>query len=214
MIALVGESGCGKSTITKLLLRFWDVSKGSIMINGENIKSYNLYNLRKNITYITQDVFLCNTSIWENITMGNASDKQKIKTICQELGIDQFVKTFDNGYDTVIGERGVKLSGGQKQRIAIARGLLYDSPIVILDEATSALDNVSQRKVFDVAKKYCENKVLIVIAHRLVTVREADKIYVLHKGKNSGVGTHQELMQENEFYKALNFKMKLEENKK
>ncbi|KSV59981.1 ATP-binding cassette domain-containing protein [Acetivibrio ethanolgignens] len=106
MIALVGESGCGKSTVTKLLLRLWDISKGSIMINGENIKNYNLYNLRKNIINVTQDIFLCNTSIWENITMGNSSDNKNIEKLCEELGIDEFVKTFDNGYDTVIGERG------------------------------------------------------------------------------------------------------------
>lgn len=206
MIALVGESGCGKSTVTKLLLRLWDTSKGSIMINGENIKNYNLYNLRKNIINVTQDIFLCNTSIWKNITMGNSSDNKNIEKLCEELGIDEFVKAFDNGYDTVIGERGAKLSGGQKQRIAIARALLYDAPIVILDEATSALDNVSQKKVLNVVKKYCKNKVLLVIAHRLTTVSDADKIYILQKGRNAGVGTHKELLKENEFYRALNLK--------
>lgn len=205
-IALVGKSGCGKSTVTKLLLRFWDISKGSILINEKNIKDYNLYNLRNNIAYVRQDIFLCNASIWENITMGNTSDKENIKTLCEELGIDEFVKTFEKGYGTIVGEGGIKLSGGQKQRIAIARALLYDTPIVILDEATSALDNVSQKKVFDVVKRYCKNKILFVIAHRLTTVMDADKIYILQKGRNVGMGTHQELLEKNSFYKALHLK--------
>lgn len=204
MIALVGESGSGKSTIPKLLMRFWDASSGLITINRKNLSAYNLYNLRRNITYVTQDTFLCDASIWDNIVMGNINNKKNVMKLCKELGINDFVESFEKGYDTSVGEGGTKLSGGQKQRIAIARALLYDKPIMFLDEATSALDNISQKQVLDVVKKYCSKKLLFVIAHRLSTVKDADGIYIIDKGKNVGMGTHQELIKSNKYYQEFN----------
>lgn len=202
-IALVGNSGSGKSTILKLISRFWDTAEGNIIIEERNIQEFNLRSLRKNISYVTQDVFLCNSSIWENIVIKSNTKRETVEKLCCELGIKDFADTLENKYNTLVGEGGVKLSGGQKQRIAIARALLLDCPIMLFDEATSALDNVSQFQVFNVIKRYCCDKILIVVAHRISTIKDANCIYVIHNGKQVGAGTHDELLKTNKYYQSL-----------
>lgn len=212
IFAMVGCSGSGKSTIPRLLFRLWDVSSGIITINDKNITDYNLYNLRKNIAYVTQDPFLCDTTIWQNIVIGKKLAVAEVKKMCMDLGVDDFVNMLENKYDTLVGEGGVKLSGGQKQRIAVARALLCDNPIIVFDEATSALDNVSQSQVLQIIKKHCKRKILLIIAHRLSTIKDADCIYVFNEGKIIDMGTHKELIKKSAYYQELNItqKVKLE----
>lgn len=206
--AIVGSSGCGKSTIVNLIFRLWDTDKGEIIIDNKNIKDYNLKALRKNISIVTQDLLLFDDSILENLTLGNKSIHiDYVKEICGKVGISKFINELPNGLDTIIGEKGVKLSGGQKQRIAIARSILSDSSIIIFDEATSALDNISQRNILENITGLLKNKTIIVIAHRLSTVRSADKIYVMDKGKVIEEGSHEELiLNESSYYSLLNEK--------
>lgn len=204
MTAIVGSSGCGKSTIVKLLYRLWDIDNGDITINGTSLNDYNLKDIRKNISIITQDLLLFDDSIFNNLTLG---DKNKelwfIENICKKVGIYNFIKELPEGFDTKIGEHGVKLSGGQKQRIAIARALISDCKIIVFDEATSALDNISQSNILENIKEIIGNKTVIVIAHRLSTIRDADKIYVLNKGKVVEEGTHRDLVEKEEAYWSL-----------
>ncbi|SHK56303.1 ABC transporter ATP-binding protein [Tepidibacter formicigenes] len=184
MTALVGTSGCGKSTIVNLLFRLWDINKGKIMIDNIDIKDYNLKSLRKNISIVTQDLLLFDDSILNNLTLGNKNiRKQYVENICNRVEIYKFISELPNGFDTIIGEKGVKLSGGQKQRVAIARALISNSSIIIFDEATSALDNISQKRILENINDLLKNKTIIVIAHRLSTIKNADKIYVIDKEK-------------------------------
>lgn len=212
MTAIVGTSGSGKSTLVKLLFRLWDVNAGDITISGTSLKKYNLKDLRRNISIITQDLLLFDDSILNNITLGDSSKEiSSIKSICQKVGIYRFIKELPEGFDTQVGEHGVKLSGGQKQRIAIARALISDCKVIVFDEATSALDNISQREILESIKDITGNKTIIVIAHRLSTIRDADKIYVLDKGKIIEEGNHGELLGRGELYWSLvnqeNFEM-------
>ena len=199
--ALVGTSGSGKSTISKLLFRLWDIDKGSITIDGVPLKEYNLKDMRKNISIITQDVLLFDDSIMNNLTLRDRQiDKYRVEDICKKVGISSFIKELPNGFETKVGEGGVKLSGGQKQRISIARALLSDSKIIVFDEATSALDNISQNQILKNIKEFIADKTSIVIAHRLSTIKDADKIYVLDNGNVVEEGSHSELIERNEFY--------------
>lgn len=204
--ALVGASGCGKSTISKLIFRLWDVNDGEIMIDGIPIKNYNLNEIRKNISIITQDTLLFDDTILNNLTLGKKCvDKEDITKVCKSVGIYDFITNLPQGVDTVVGERGVKLSGGQKQRISIARSLLCNSKIIIFDEATSALDNISQSMILENINEFLINKTVIVIAHRLSTVRNADKIYVIDEGHVIEEGSHEELiLNESSYYNLLN----------
>ena len=193
--ALVGTSGSGKSTISKLLFRLWDIDKGSITIDGVPLKEYNLKDMRKNISIITQDVLLFDDSIMNNLTLRDRQiDKYRVEDICKKVGISSFIKELPNGFETKVGEGGVKLSGGQKQRISIARALLSDSKIIVFDEATSALDNISQNQILKNIKEFIADKTSIVIAHRLSTIKDADKIYVLDNGNVVEEGSHSELI--------------------
>lgn len=201
--ALVGSSGCGKSTIINLLFRLWDVDSGCILIDGINIKNINLYSLRKNISVVTQDSLIFDMSIKENICLGKKINEKILKTICEKVGLSEYISGLADGIDTKIGERGVKISGGQKQRIAIARTILSDSDIVILDEATSALDNISQKKIINNLKEFFDNKIVIVIAHRLSTIKDVDNIFVLDSGKIIGRGNHQTLLKSSDSYRNL-----------
>lgn len=205
MTALVGSSGCGKSTIVNLLFRLWDIDKGNIMIDDIDIKNYNLRSLRKNISIVTQDLLLFDDSILNNLTLGNKNiSKDFVEDICYKVDIYDFINELPNGFDTIIGEKGVKLSGGQKQRVAIARALISNSSIVIFDEATSALDNISQKTITENISELLQNKTVIVIAHRLSTIKNADKIYVVDKGKVVESGSHEQLiLNENTYYKLL-----------
>jgi subfamily B ATP-binding cassette protein MsbA len=204
-IAFVGNSGGGKTTLVNLLPRFYDVTKGKVLIDGIDIKELDMDSLRDNIAIVFQDNFLFGGTIRDNITLGkeNATEEeinQAIKSAC----LDEFISTLDKGLDTEIGERGVLLSGGQKQRIAIARAFIKNAPIVILDEATSALDNKSEAIVQQAIENLMEDRTVFVIAHRLSTVRNATKIVVVNYGKIAEIGSHEELInKENGIYASL-----------
>lgn len=193
-IGLVGHSGSGKTTLTKLLLRFMDISGGSISLGGVDIREIRQRELRQAISYVPQEPLLFHRSILENIRYGrpDANDAD-VKKAAKLAYLDEFIDELPQGYDTLVGERGVKLSGGQRQRVAIARALLKDSPILVLDEATSALDSKSEKYIQDALWKLMKNRTAIVIAHRLSTIQHMDKIVVLDKGKIVQVGTHDEL---------------------
>lgn len=204
-IAFVGNSGGGKSTIVSLIPRFYDVTRGEILINGINLKDYTLKSLRQNIAVVFQDNFLFSGTIKENILLGNenATDDQIEKAVKMAY-LDDFIGTLKDGLNTQIGERGILLSGGQKQRVAIARAFLKDAPIIILDEATSALDNKAEAIVQKAIDNLMQDKTVFVIAHRLSTIRNANKIVVINQGVIAESGTHEELLQiENGAYKAL-----------
>jgi len=193
-LALVGNSGGGKSTIANLLPRFYEVCRGAIKVNGIDIRDYSLESLRSNIAIVFQDNFLFTGTIKDNIIVGNqnASDEE-VKNAVEMAYLDDLVNLPD-GLDTQIGERGALISGGQKQRIAIARAFLKNAPILILDEATSALDNKSESIVQKAIENLMKDKTVLVIAHRLSTVRHADKIAVIESGQLVEIGNHDELM--------------------
>ncbi len=207
-IALAGSSGVGKSTLCNLILRFYDVSSGEILVDGVNIKDIKLENLRQNIGFVQQDTFLFSGTILENIRFGNpnAADKEIIKAAKNAYAHD-FIINFPDGYNTQIGQRGTKLSGGQKQRLAIARVFLKNPPILIFDEATSSLDNESEIYIQKSMEKLAETRTTIVIAHRLSTIKNAKRILVMADGKIAEEGTHKELLSKNgvyaEFYSLL-----------
>lgn len=203
-IAFVGPSGAGKTTICSLIPRFYEVSKGSILIDGINIKDIRLRSLRENIGVVQQDVFLFSGTISENIRYGNinASQEDVIKA-AKLANAHEFILKLPNGYDTYTGERGVMLSGGQKQRIAIARIFLKNPSILILDEATSSLDNENERIIQSSFEKLSENRTTLVIAHRLATIQNAHRIVVLTDEGIQEQGTHSELIEKNGIYKDL-----------
>ncbi len=203
VIALVGLSGAGKTTLTNLLMRFYDPTAGEIRIDGRNLHDIKLAALRSQIALVTQDVILFNDSIINNIAYGRPEfDRARIEAAARAAYAHDFI-TERGGYDTLIGERGVKLSGGERQRLAIARALLKDAPILILDEATSALDTQSERWVQHALSNLMQGRTTIVIAHRLTTIHRADKIVVLNRGCVVDVGKHEELMARGGIYRDL-----------
>lgn len=194
-IALVGNSGGGKSTVVSLLPRFYDVTTGEIDIDGIDIRKFNLDALRQNISFVFQDNFLFSGTIKDNILMGNENATEaEIEKVVTMAHLDEFAHSLEKGLDTYVGERGTTLSGGQRQRVAIARAMLKDAPIVILDEATSALDNKSEAIVQKALDNLIQNKTVFVIAHRLSTIKNADRIAVVDEGRLAELGTHDELM--------------------
>jgi len=198
-VAIVGSSGAGKSTIASLILRFYDPQEGELLFDGKPSHSYRLTDIRNQVAIVPQDVILFGGTIRENIAYGRlAASDDDIVQAAKRANAHNFISGFPEGYETVVGERGVKLSGGQRQRIAIARALLKDPAILILDEATSSLDSESERLVQEALEELMKNRTSIIIAHRLSTIREADKIVVLEKGRVSEIGTHIELMQNEE----------------
>jgi ABC-type multidrug transport system fused ATPase/permease subunit len=204
-IALVGPSGAGKSTIASLLLNFYQPLSGNIYYDEMNSKEFELSELRKQIAFVPQDVILFRGSIKENIAYGkpNASEQEIIKA-AEQANAAGFIENFPEGYETIVGERGIKLSGGQRQRIAIARAILKDPAILILDEATSSLDSESEQLVQEALENLMKGRTSFVIAHRLSTVRNANKIVVIDKGTVQEQGTHEQLMQmEKGLYKKL-----------
>ena len=205
MLALVGNSGGGKSTLVSLLPRFYDVTGGTISINGIDIRTFSLHDLRSSIAYVFQDNFLFDGTIRENILLGspNASEED-INLAVKRAFLSDFISSLEHGLDTYIGERGVLLSGGQKQRVAIARALLKNAPVVILDEATSALDNKSEEIVQQAIDNLMQYKTVFVIAHRLSTIKNANRIAVINEGRLVELGSHKSLMQiEGGQYRAL-----------
>lgn len=204
-VALVGNSGGGKSTIVNLLPRFYDVKQGSITIDGVDIRNYSLISLRSKISEVFQDNFLFSGTIRDNILMGKPdATEEEINKVVEGAHLDDFLHTLENGLDTVIGERGTTLSGGQRQRVAIARAMIKDAPIIILDEATSALDNKSEAIVQKALENLMKNKTVFVIAHRLSTIKNSDTILVINDGRLVEAGCHEELLKiENGQYKTL-----------
>jgi ATP-binding cassette, subfamily B, bacterial len=198
-VALVGTSGAGKSTIVQLLLRFYELGSGSIEVDGRPISEYDVSAFRRNIAIVPQEVLLFGGSIRENILYGKPSaSEEEIIAAAQKANAWDFIQSFPEGLDTLVGERGVKLSGGQRQRIAIARAILKDPAILLLDEATSSLDAESERAVQDALKTLMEGRTSIIIAHRLATIRDVDRIFVIEDGQVYESGTHDELSQREE----------------
>jgi len=203
-LALVGPTGVGKSTIGALIARFYDPDSGEILLDGKNTKDITIKSLRDQLSLVLQDVFLFNGTIAENIAYGSEnSDIEQIKYAANIACISDFIESLPEGYETLIGERGVRLSGGQKQRLSIARSVLRQAPILILDEATSAVDTETERDIQLALDKIAGTRTIIVIAHRLSTIRKADKIAVLSEGKIAEMGNHAELIAENGIYKSL-----------
>lgn len=199
--ALVGPSGSGKSTIAKLIAGFWDVTEGNITLGGKDIKEIPLDQLNQEIAYVSQDNYLFDRTIRDNIRMGklNATDAE-VEAVAKAAGCDGFIRKLDKGYDTICGEGGGHLSGGEKQRISIARAMLKDAPIIILDEATASVDPENEAELQKAIDALTHNKTIIMIAHRLKTVRNADQILVLNGGKITQRGTHEELSAQSGLY--------------
>ncbi len=202
-IGIVGASGAGKTTFIKLLMRFYDLNEGTIEIDGQNIKDLTQESLRKNISYVTQEPMLFNRSVLDNIRYAKEDATiEEIKEAARKANCD-FIEELEEGYETIVGERGSKLSGGQKQRIAIARAILKNAPILILDEATSALDSETEMMIQKSLERLMENKTVIAIAHRLSTISSLDRLIVLSEGKIIEDGTHSELLERKGYYYRL-----------
>jgi ATP-binding cassette subfamily B protein len=203
-IGLVGHSGAGKSTLTKVILRFAETSGGSVTIDDQDIKKITQNDLRSAISYVPQESILFHRSLAENISYGKPkATMEEIIEVAKKAHAHEFISKLPQGYDTLVGERGIKLSGGERQRIAIARAMLKNAPILILDEATSSLDSVSEKYIQDALNELMKGKTTIVIAHRLSTIQKMDRIIVLDAGKIAEEGTHSELLEKNGIYSDL-----------
>ncbi len=203
-VALVGESGAGKSTLFELLQRFYNLNGGAIELDGVDIAQLKLQELRQQYALVPQDSVIFAMSVLENVRYGRLdASEEEVIAACKAARAHEFISEFSDGYQTYLGERGVRLSGGQKQRVAIARAILADRPILLLDEATSALDAISEQQVKQALETLMEGKTTLIIAHRLATVLNADRILVMDKGELVATGTHQELMQSSELYREF-----------
>ncbi|MGZ3958637.1 MAG: ABC transporter ATP-binding protein [Flavisolibacter sp.] len=204
MIALVGESGAGKSTLADLIPRFYDVTDGAILLDGKDLRDLRIHDLRSLIAIVSQEAILFNDTVLNNICFGSDQvDREKAIDAARAANAHQFISELEDGYDTFVGDRGMRLSGGQRQRLTIARAIYKNAPILIMDEATSALDTESERLVQDAINKMMENRTSVVIAHRLFTIRHADEIIVLQKGAIVERGTHEALIQKQGYYYRL-----------
>ncbi|MCR5623751.1 MAG: ABC transporter ATP-binding protein/permease [Lachnospiraceae bacterium] len=202
--AIVGPSGGGKTTLTKLIARFWDVNKGEVLLNGRNVKEYSFDSLMMNFSFVFQNVYLFEDTIANNIRFGEPEAKMdRVIEAAKKARCHDFIMNLPDGYDTIIGEGGSSLSGGEKQRISIARAIMKDSPIIILDEATANVDPENEAELTKAIEELTRNKTIIMIAHRLKTVRHADQIFVIDNGKITQNGTHEELMNEEGTYKSF-----------
>lgn len=203
-VAIVGQSGSGKSTLVDLIPRFWDVERGVVKVDGINVKDLRVKDLRSLMGNVNQEAILFNDTIYNNIAFGaEGVTREQVEDAARIANAHDFIMETENGYDTIIGDRGCRLSGGQRQRISIARAILKDPAILILDEATSALDTESERLVQDALERLMKDRTTIVIAHRLSTIINADKICVLHEGKIAEMGTHRQLIERGGIYKHL-----------
>ncbi len=205
MVAIVGPSGGGKTTLCHLIPRFYEISGGSISVDGHDIRAVTRASLRHQIGIVQQDVFLFTGTIFDNIAYGKlGASREEVIEAAKKANIHDYIMSLPEGYETFVGERGVKLSGGQKQRISIARVFLKNPPILVLDEATSALDNVTENYIQDSLDELCKNRTTIVVAHRLSTIKHADEIIVMDRDGIQERGTHAQLLEnENGIYKEL-----------
>jgi len=205
-LALVGQSGSGKTTLAHLLMRFYPIDKGSIEIDGENIKNFSIASLRSTMAFVSQESILFNDTVMNNICLGvDSCNEEEVIAAAKAANAHEFISQLEEGYHTNIGDGGNKLSGGQKQRLAIARAILKNPPIMILDEATSALDTQSEHLVQDALERLMKNRTTLVIAHRLSTIKNADKIAVMQEGNVIELGSHEELLaKKNHYYKLVN----------
>jgi ABC-type transport system involved in Fe-S cluster assembly fused permease/ATPase subunit len=203
-IAVVGPSGAGKSTLARLIFRFYDVDKGAVRISGQSVAAVTQHSLRRQVGIVPQDTVLFNDSIFYNIQYARPSaSREDVMQAARLADIHDFISGLPEGYDTVVGERGLKLSGGEKQRVAIARVLLKDPPILVFDEATSSLDSQSEKNILAALNTISRDKTTLVIAHRLSTIVDADQILVLDQGRVVEQGSHQDLLAHNGAYATL-----------
>ncbi len=203
-VALVGPTGCGKTTIAKLLLLLYEPQQGTILLDGKNIQDYPLEELRRKIGYIEQDIYLFSQTILENIAFGNQNaNHNEIISVAKLAQVDDFVQNFSDGYNTVVGERGTRLSGGEKQRVAIARAFLTNPAMLILDDSVSAIDSETEEKIWRAMENIIKNRTTLIITHRLHTIRTSDKILVLKHGRIVAEGNHSELFQSSEDYRRI-----------
>jgi ATP-binding cassette subfamily B protein len=203
-VAFVGVTGSGKTTMIKLLLRFYDVTGGAILLDDHDIRTLRLHDLRTSVALVSQDVFLFHGTVHDNIAYGRPDASMDDIIAAAEIAeAHEFIEALPAGYETVVGERGQKLSGGQRQRISIARAVLSDSPVLVLDEATSSVDNETEAAIQRSLEVISHERTSIVIAHRLSTIRNADQIYVLDSGVLAEAGTHDELVAADGIYRAL-----------
>ena len=202
-MGIVGPTGVGKTTLIGLLLRFYEPTEGEIRIDGENIKNFTLRSLRNNIGLVTQEPILFYDTINRNISLGENEDRERVKRAAEISGISSFIESLPEKYETIIGERGFNLSGGQKQLITVARAIYKNPPILILDEATSSLDSNSERMLQLALEKVMEGRTVFIIAHRLSTLRNVDKIIVLKEGYIVEEGTHNQLIEKKGVYYNL-----------
>ncbi|HEU4746625.1 MAG TPA: ABC transporter ATP-binding protein [Anaerolineales bacterium] len=203
-VAIVGQTGAGKTSLVKLINRTYDVSQGQVLVDGVDVRDWNLAALRSQVSMIEQDIFLFSRSVSENIAFGRPESSQRQVEVAAEFAqADDFIQTFDRGYETVVGERGVTLSGGQRQRLALARAFLTDPHILILDDSTSAIDSATEDKIQRAISNAARGRTTFIITHRLSQIRWADLIIVLRKGKIAAIGTHEELMKTSEAYSRI-----------
>ena len=204
MVAVVGTSGSGKSTLVNLIPRLYDVTGGSVKVGGVDVREYDLKYLRENVGMVTQDTYLFNGTIMENLKYAkDDATEEEIIEACKVANINDFIQAQPDGYNTIVGNRGLKLSGGEKQRISIARVVLKDPRVLILDEATSALDSISESAIQDALEAVMKGRTSIVIAHRLTTILQADEIIAIKDGVIAEQGTHDELLEKDGVYKEL-----------
>jgi ATP-binding cassette subfamily B protein len=203
-VAIVGQTGAGKTTLVKLINRTYDATQGQLLVDGVEVRDWNLAALRSQVSMIEQDVFLFSRSVSDNIAFGKPeSTRAEVEAAAKSAQGDDFIQTFDKGYETVVGERGVTLSGGQRQRIALARAFLTDPHILILDDSTSAIDSATEDKIQRAIANAARGRTTFIITHRLSQIRWADLIIVLRKGKVAAIGTHDELMKTSEAYSRI-----------
>ena len=204
MTALVGKSGCGKSTIVNLIARFWDTDSGTVSIGGTHIKAMTTESLLENISVVFQNVYLFNDTIFNNVAFGKkGATKEEVIEACKKARCHEFISALENSYDTVIGEGGSTLSGGEKQRISIARAILKDAPIVLLDEATASIDPDNEAYIQQAINEMVKGKTLVVIAHKLSSIMEADQILMIEDGQITARGTHSQLLHSSSAYHEL-----------
>jgi ATP-binding cassette subfamily B protein len=203
-VAIVGQTGAGKTSLVKLINRTYDAMQGQVLVDGVDVRDWNLASLRSQISMIEQDIFLFSRSVSDNIAFGKPDSTQsEVEMAARSAQADDFIQTFDKGYGTVVGERGVTLSGGQRQRLALARAFLTDPHILILDDSTSAIDSATEDKIQRAISNAARGRTTFIITHRLSQIRWADLIIVLRKGRIAAIGTHDELMKTSEAYSRI-----------